>query len=182
MNRLAAVAFASAFSMAAAMSPSLAAPGRPVDVVQFGHSMGPGFGISAVAWAPDGERAVTLGHDGRIIFWDAGKGWVVARPGAGAWAHGLAVSPDGAFVLETGEPGPREGCARVVDLAIQHATGWLAACPKLWIGGRRSRLLVARPEGCDPRSCRTGRCRSFAPGPNLSGWSSMRPDDRAAPD
>ena len=158
MNRrlgpITAILLALAASSAALPALSAGSPGRAMDVVQFGNSMEPGFGINAVAWMPDGRRAVTLGQDGRTIYWDTAGPWVVARGGKAGWSHSLSIAPDGRFGVETGEPDPAEPHTQFLDLSAHHTTTAFRGRPRIWIGAGRSRLLLTEPEACRGSECR----------------------------
>lgn len=164
---LAACAFLADRGVAAAPSGAvIPAAGRPVDVVQFGHAMGPGFGINAVAWMPQGPYALTLGQDGRLISWNTDKAWVIGRPGApafhvvgpdgdGGWLQSsiVRVSPDGhhAAIVTGAEDGAFE--TEINDLDARRGLGWLHALPRLWIGAGRSRLIVGPAGDCSGEGC-----------------------------
>lgn len=74
-----------------------AADGQPVAALA-GH----GFGTTAVAWAPAGDRLVTAGQDGAVRVWDPVL-WQerAALDGGAAWVEHLAFTADGGL-LATG--------------------------------------------------------------------------------
>jgi WD40 repeat protein len=55
--------------------------------------------ICSVACSPDGRRAVSGGHDSKLIAWDLATGKALQTYEAGAWLHGVAFSPDGKQVV-----------------------------------------------------------------------------------
>jgi WD40 repeat protein len=60
-------------------------------------SAGHGGRIEVVGFSPDGKRALTGGHDGRVIVWDVASGdaLLTLKPKEDSWIHAAAFSPDG---------------------------------------------------------------------------------------
>jgi WD40 repeat protein len=61
------------------------------------QSAGHGGRIEVVGFSPDGKRALTGGHDGRVIVWDVASGdlLLTLKPSEDSWIHAAAFSPDG---------------------------------------------------------------------------------------
>ena len=53
--------------------------------------------IEVVGFSPDGQRALTGGHDGKVIVWDVASGdaLLTLKPKEDTWIHAAAFSPDG---------------------------------------------------------------------------------------
>ncbi len=70
-------------------------------------------GITTAALFPDGRRLVTADYDGSVRVWDVEQGKELRQFGHGSWVRGLAVSPDGRYVLSSGSDG--KAAARLWD-------------------------------------------------------------------
>ncbi|MFN9713363.1 MAG: protein kinase domain-containing protein [Planctomycetota bacterium] len=61
------------------------------------------FGVTAVAWSPDGDRLVSCGNDGKVKVWDPKQGvQLSSMEGHGAWIFDVAWSPDGKRLASSG--------------------------------------------------------------------------------
>lgn len=83
---------------------------------------GGGYGVSAVAFAPDGRTIVTGGRDNAIRVWDAASQKLRhTLTGHNSWVETLAISPDGKTLASGGQ----DNVIRLWNLA----TG-VDACPQ----------------------------------------------------
>ncbi len=88
------------FLLAAQVLSAQDAVSRPELVLQRGHS----DSIHAVAFSPDGKRAISGGSDNAIILWDLASGKEIRQfRGHGESVKTLAFSPDGRQVLSGSE-------------------------------------------------------------------------------
>jgi len=99
----------------ALLTGSFDATGRVIDVARgeaTGHTLSHQSGLTAVAFTPDGTRAVTAGRDRRVLVWET-SGWSLLHRFTLARAHALliAASPDQRFVAL----GLTDGAVVVID-------------------------------------------------------------------